>query len=141
LLTPARCLYQLETRQTSSSSSSSKVVTVDERAFENAGEQAVDEDGFPVVNETPTFEAAVEQETQAEGMRTTRTGSRTRAMTGFTVSPSRRRIAFRRGTQNWSASVPKPNWARRRDAQSGRETSQRSGALSGVWSSRSGRRA
>jgi ssDNA-binding replication factor A large subunit len=50
----------------SSNSSSSKVVTVDEQAFENAGEQAVDEDGFPVVDETPEFEAAVEQETQAK---------------------------------------------------------------------------
>ncbi|MDZ5810825.1 DNA-binding protein [Halorubrum sp. AD140] len=50
----------------SSTNSSRKVVTVDEQAFENAGEQAVDEDGFPVVDETPTFEAAVEQETQAK---------------------------------------------------------------------------
>ena len=51
----------------SSNSSSSKVVTVDEQAFENAGEQAVDEDGFPAVDETPEFEAAVKQETQAKG--------------------------------------------------------------------------
>ncbi|MFC6784918.1 DNA-binding protein [Halobaculum halobium] len=50
----------------SSNSSSSKVVTVDEQAFEKADEQAVDEDGFPVVDETPEFEAAVEQETQAK---------------------------------------------------------------------------
>jgi ssDNA-binding replication factor A large subunit len=50
----------------SSNSSSSKVVTVDEQAFEKAGGQAVDEDGFPVVDETPEFEAAVEQETQAK---------------------------------------------------------------------------
>jgi len=50
----------------SSNSSSSKVVTVDEQAFENADGQAVDEDGFPVVDETPAFEAAVEQETQAK---------------------------------------------------------------------------
>ena len=50
----------------SSNSSSSKVVSVDEQAFEKAGEQAVDEDGFPVVDETPEFEAAVEQETQAK---------------------------------------------------------------------------
>jgi ssDNA-binding replication factor A large subunit len=41
-------------------------VSVDEQAFENADEQAVDEDGFPVVDETPEFEAAVEQETQAK---------------------------------------------------------------------------
>jgi len=39
---------------------------VDEQAFEKAGSQAVDEDGFPVVDETPAFEAAVEQETQAK---------------------------------------------------------------------------
>ncbi len=50
----------------SSNSSSSKVVSVDEQAFEKAGEQAVDEDGFPVVDETPEFEATVEQETQAK---------------------------------------------------------------------------
>ena len=50
----------------SSNSSSSKVVTVDEQAFEKAGGQAVDEEGFPVVDETPEFEAAVEQETQAK---------------------------------------------------------------------------
>ena len=42
---------------------SGKVVSVDEQAFEKAGEQAVDEDGFPVVDETPEFEATVEQET------------------------------------------------------------------------------
>ena len=50
----------------SSNSSSSKVVSVDEQAFEKAGEQAVDEDGFPVVDETPEFEATVRQETQAK---------------------------------------------------------------------------
>jgi len=50
----------------SSNNASGKVVSVDEQAFENAGEQAVDEDGFPVVDETPEFEATVEQETQAK---------------------------------------------------------------------------
>jgi len=50
----------------SSTNSSRKVVTVDEQAFEKADEQTVDEDGFPVVDETPEFEAAVEQETQAK---------------------------------------------------------------------------
>ncbi|MDL0126389.1 replication factor A [Halobacterium salinarum] len=50
----------------SSNNASGKVVSVDEQAFENAGEQAADEDGFPVVDETPEFEAAVEQETQAK---------------------------------------------------------------------------
>jgi ssDNA-binding replication factor A large subunit len=50
----------------SSTNSSRKVVSVDEQAFEKADEQAVDEDGFPVVDETPEFEAAVEEETQAK---------------------------------------------------------------------------
>ncbi|WP_277543823.1 DNA-binding protein [Haloarcula laminariae] len=50
----------------SSNNSSSKVISVDEQAFEKAGGQAVDEDGFPVVDETPEFEATVEQETQAK---------------------------------------------------------------------------
>ncbi|SDY86275.1 DNA-binding protein [Halopenitus persicus] len=50
----------------SSNNASGKVVTVDEQAFEKAGGQAVDEDGFPVVDETPEFEATVEQETQAK---------------------------------------------------------------------------
>ncbi|AQL44692.1 DNA-binding protein (plasmid) [Halorientalis sp. IM1011] len=50
----------------SSNNASGKVVTVDEQAFENADEQAVDDDRFPVVDETPAFEAAVEQETQAK---------------------------------------------------------------------------
>jgi len=50
----------------SSNNASEKVVTVDEQAFENAGRQAVDEDGFPVVDGTPEFEATVEQETQAK---------------------------------------------------------------------------
>lgn len=50
----------------SSNSSSSKVVSVDEQAFKRTDEQAVDEDGFPVVDETPEFEATVEQETQAK---------------------------------------------------------------------------
>jgi ssDNA-binding replication factor A large subunit len=50
----------------SSNNSSRKVVSVDEQAFENAGEQAVDVDGVPVVDETPAFEATVKQETQAK---------------------------------------------------------------------------
>ena len=50
----------------SSNSSSKKVVSVDEQAFKRTDEQAVDEDGFPVVDETPEFEATVEQETQAK---------------------------------------------------------------------------
>jgi len=50
----------------SSNSSSGKVVTVDEQAFENADEQTVDEDGFTVVDETAEFEATVEQEIQAK---------------------------------------------------------------------------
>jgi len=50
----------------SSNNATSNVVSVDEQAFEHADEQAVDEDGFPVVDETPEFEAAVKQETQAK---------------------------------------------------------------------------
>ncbi|WP_408960667.1 DNA-binding protein [Natrinema sp. 74] len=50
----------------SSNNATTDVVSVDEQAFEHADEQAVDEDGFPVVDETPEFEAAVEQETQAK---------------------------------------------------------------------------
>ncbi|GAA0313775.1 MULTISPECIES: DNA-binding protein [Halobacteriales] len=50
----------------SSTNSSRKVVSVDEQAFEQADKQAVDEDGFPIVDETPEFEATVEEETQAK---------------------------------------------------------------------------
>ncbi|MFD1570412.1 DNA-binding protein [Halorubrum laminariae] len=50
----------------SSTNSSRKVVTVDEQAFEQAEDEAVDEEGFPVVDETPEFEATVEEETQAK---------------------------------------------------------------------------
>ena len=45
---------------------SSNEVSVDEQAFKRTDEQAVDEDGFPVVDETPEFEATVKQETQAK---------------------------------------------------------------------------
>jgi ssDNA-binding replication factor A large subunit len=50
----------------SSKNVTTDVVSVDEQAFEQADNPAVDEDGFPVVDETPGFEAAVEQETQAK---------------------------------------------------------------------------
>ena len=50
----------------SSNNPSRKVVSVDEQAFEQTDEQAIDEDGFPVVDETPEFEATVNQETQAK---------------------------------------------------------------------------
>jgi ssDNA-binding replication factor A large subunit len=50
----------------SSTNSSRKVVSVDEQAFEQADKQAVDEEGFPIVDETPEFEATVEEETQAK---------------------------------------------------------------------------
>jgi ssDNA-binding replication factor A large subunit len=46
--------------------SSLKLVSVDEQAFEQADKQAVDEEGFPIVDETPEFEATVEEETQAK---------------------------------------------------------------------------
>ena len=45
---------------------SGTVVTVDEQAFETADEQAVDDDGFEVVDETPQLEATVDQEKQAK---------------------------------------------------------------------------
>ncbi|ELZ28973.1 hypothetical protein C474_13764 [Halogeometricum pallidum JCM 14848] len=44
----------------------SQVVSVDEQAFENADEAAVDEDGFEIVDETPKFQATVQMETQAK---------------------------------------------------------------------------
>ena len=50
----------------SSNNASGKVVTVDEQALEQADERAVDEDGFPVVEETPEFRVTVDQETQAK---------------------------------------------------------------------------
>ncbi|ELY83729.1 SOSS complex subunit B family protein [Natrinema pallidum] len=50
----------------SSNNSSSKVVTVDEQALKQADEQEVDDDSFPVVDETPEFEATVKQEVQAK---------------------------------------------------------------------------
>jgi len=45
---------------------SGTVVTVDEQAFEKADEQAVNDDGFEVVDETPQLEATVDQEEQAK---------------------------------------------------------------------------
>ncbi|MGQ3414469.1 SOSS complex subunit B family protein [Natrinema sp. LN54] len=50
----------------SSNNSSSKVVTVDEQALKQADEKDVDDDSFPVVDETPEFEATVKQEVQAK---------------------------------------------------------------------------
>lgn len=50
----------------SSNNATTDVVSVDEQVFEQADEQAIDEEGFPIVDETPEFEAAVEQETQAK---------------------------------------------------------------------------
>jgi len=41
-------------------------VTVDEQAFEQADEQAVEDDGFAVVDETPELQATVEMEKQAK---------------------------------------------------------------------------
>jgi len=49
-----------------SNNASGKVVTVDEQAFERADEQAVADEEFEVVDETPELEATVEQETQAK---------------------------------------------------------------------------
>jgi hypothetical protein len=44
----------------------SDVVTVDEQAFEQAADEAVDEDGFEVVDEKPEFRATVQMEIQAK---------------------------------------------------------------------------
>ncbi|OYR68841.1 DNA-binding protein [Halorubrum ezzemoulense] len=45
---------------------SGTVVAADEQVFETADEQAVDDDGFEVVDETPQLEATVDQEKQAK---------------------------------------------------------------------------
>ncbi|MDS0296598.1 DNA-binding protein [Halogeometricum luteum] len=50
----------------SSKNVTSQVVSVDEQAFGNTDEAAVDEDGFEVVDETPEFQATVQMETQAK---------------------------------------------------------------------------
>ncbi|WP_226042806.1 DNA-binding protein [Natrinema sp. DC36] len=50
----------------SSKNVTSQVVSVDEQAFEKAGEAAVDEEGFEVVDETPEFQATVQMEVQAK---------------------------------------------------------------------------
>jgi hypothetical protein len=50
----------------SSKNVSSEVVSVDEQAFEKHEETQVDEDGFPVVDETPEFRATVDMEVQAK---------------------------------------------------------------------------
>ncbi|UPV75227.1 OB-fold nucleic acid binding domain-containing protein [Halorussus limi] len=50
----------------SSKNASSKVVSVDEQTFEQTDEQAVGEDNFEVVDETPEFRATVQMETQAK---------------------------------------------------------------------------
>jgi hypothetical protein len=44
----------------------SNEVSVDEQAFEQAADEAVDEDGFEVVDETPEFRATVQMEVQAK---------------------------------------------------------------------------
>jgi hypothetical protein len=50
----------------SSKNATSNVVSVDERALENAEEVAVNEDGFEVVDETPALRATVQIEVQAK---------------------------------------------------------------------------
>ena len=50
----------------SSNNTRGKVVSVDEQAFEQVERAAVDADGMAVVEETPAFEAGVEQEVQAK---------------------------------------------------------------------------
>jgi hypothetical protein len=50
----------------SSTYASEKIVSVDEQAFEQADERAIDEGGFEAVDETPEFRATVEMEIQAK---------------------------------------------------------------------------
>ncbi|SDY93561.1 DNA-binding protein [Halopenitus persicus] len=50
----------------SRNTSTSKVVSVDERAYEDVDERAVDEEGFDIVDDTPAFQASVTQEVQAK---------------------------------------------------------------------------
>jgi len=50
----------------SSKNATSEVVSVDEQAFENTDEAAVDEAGFEVVEETLEFQATVQMEVQAK---------------------------------------------------------------------------
>ncbi len=69
----------------SSNNSNRKVVSVAEQAFEQADETTVDEDGFEVVDETPTFQATVQQEIQAKVDANTQMGLQTRATSGFTA--------------------------------------------------------
>ena len=45
---------------------SSNEVSVDEQGFEQSDAESVEDDAFPVVNETPEFRPTVEQETQAK---------------------------------------------------------------------------
>jgi len=119
----------------------SEVVSVDEQAFEKSDEAAVDEDGFEVVDETPEFQATVQMEVQAkvdanhpDGM----VDTSEERIYGATLEQEERIRAREAELERISA---KAEMGRKKVGKSVRETSQRSGALSGVQSSRSGRRA
>jgi len=86
----------------SSNSSSSKVVTVDEQAFEKAGGQTVDEDGFPVVDETPEFRQRSTWKCRRKSIPTILTRGSRKARITCSGRPSNRRNASRRGRPSWS---------------------------------------
>ncbi len=112
----------------SSNNSSSKVVTVDEQAFEQAGEQTVDEDSVPVVDETPIFEATVKQEIQAKVDTNHPDGiaeTSTERIHGVTLEQEER---IRAREEELERIVPRPSWERRRVVKSGRERLPRDGA-------------
>jgi len=126
----------------SSKNATSEVVSVDEQAFENTDEAAVDEAGFEVVEETLEFQATVQMEVQAkvdanhpDGM----VDTSDERIYGATLEQEERIRAREAELERISAQAELGT--RRMVGRSGREISQRSGALSGVQSSRSGRRA
>jgi hypothetical protein len=125
----------------SSNNASGKVVSVDAQALEQADEAAVDEEGFEVVEETSELRATVKQETQAKVDANHPDGIKETNKNGFRGRPSNKRSAFGREKRNWSESASEVKSVGRMVGQSGRETLRRSGAKSGVGSSKSGRRA
>jgi len=122
----------------SSNSSSSKVVTVDEQAFEKAGGQTVDEDGFPVVDETPEFRQRSTWKCRRKSIPTILTRGSRKARITCSGKTLEQEGTHRGAGGRVGAHQCRLNSVSRRDARSGREISQRSGALSGVWSSEAG---
>jgi len=99
----------------------------------------VDEDGFEVVDETPEFQATVDMEVQAKvDSKPSRRAGRGSPdhLFGKTLEQEERIEAQEAELEHISARLN--SVSRRGRARSGREISQRSGALSGVWSSEAG---